>query len=218
MKKIQKYASSLYSGGSDAPDIPVQRYSAPPFVDSGRRKFLSVLEIIFSCFVVLIVAYWQLFSTVFYNSHTLYRHPMGAMGYLGLGMVVLIPLLFLIALWKKSLAYAKYGFLGLGILALASILPMLFIAVVFPDEPLSKNSPAESYMPVRILIEFFTVPLLGLGCLWRYWCMKNYACSSYLTMLLLQHRATHCATRRTIALLLLYFTLYVIFPALFEIL
>ena len=118
----------------------MQRYSAPPFVDSGRRKFLSVLEIIFSCFVVLAVAYWQLFSTVFYNSHTLYRHPMDAMGY------------------------------------------------------------------------------LGLGCLWRYWCMKNYACSSYLTMLLLQHRATPCATRRTIALLLLYFTLYVIFPALFEIL
>ena len=66
MKKIQKYASSLYSGGSDAPDTPMQHYSAPPFVDSGRRKFLSVLEIIFSCFVVLIVAYWQLFSTVFY--------------------------------------------------------------------------------------------------------------------------------------------------------
>ena len=211
MKKIKKvYHNSLFRG-EDAPDAPVQHYSAPSFVDSGRRKFLSVLEIVFSCFVVLVVAYWQLFSLVFYNSHTLYRHPMGAMGYLGLGMVALIPLLFLIALWKKSLAYAKYGFLGLGILALASILPMLFIAVVFPDEPLSKNSPAESYMPVRILDEFFKVPLLGLGCLWRYWCMKNYACSSYLTMLLLQHRATPGATRRTIALLLLYFSLYAIF-------
>lgn len=211
MKKIKKSMPQPSIQREDAPDTPVQHHSDPPFLNSGRRKFLSVLEIVFSCFVVLVVAYWQLFSTVFYNSHTLYRHPMGAMGYLGLGMVVLIPLLFLIALWKKSLAYAKYGFLGLGILALASILPMLFIAVVFPDEPLSKNSPAESYMPVRILIEFFTVPLLGLGCLWRYWCMKNYACSSYLTMLLLQHRATPGATRRTIALLLLYFSLYAIF-------
>ncbi len=218
MKKIKKVCHNSLFRGVDAPYAPVQHYSAPPFVDSGRRKFLSVLEIVFSCFVVLVVAYWQLFSLAFYNSHTLYRHPMGAMGYLGLGMVVLIPLLFLIALWKNSLPYVKYGFLALGILAMASILPMLFIAAVFPDEPISKNSPAESYMPVRILVEFFMVPLLGLGCLWRYWCMKNYACSSYLTMLLLQHRANPCVARRTIALLLLYFALYVIFPALYEIL
>ncbi len=208
MKKIKKVCPIPLPQGDGAPLIfePVPA----PFINSGWRKLLSVLEIIFSCLIVLFMAYWQLFVTAMSNFDTLYEHPIGAQAYLGLGMVVLIPILFLLALWKKSLPYVKYGFLGLGIFALVSILPMLFIAAVFPDEPIERSYPVESFMMVHVLVGFFMIPLLGLGCLWRYWCLRRYACSSYLAMLLLQHRSNPGATRRTLTLLLFYLSLYVI--------
>ena len=208
MKKIKKVCLIPLPQGDE---VPLIFETVPaPFINSGWRKLLSVLEILFSCLIVLFVAYAQLFTVAMGNFDTLYEIPIGAQAYLGLGMVALIPLLFLLALWKKSIPYVKYGFLGLGILALVSILPMLFIAAVFPDEPIERSRPVESFMMVHVLVGFFMIPLLGLGCLWRYWCLRRYACSSYLTMLLLQHRAEPGTERRTLALLLLYFCLYVI--------
>ncbi len=208
MKKLNKVCLGASGEKREAPHIFVP--APAPFIDSWGRKFLSVLEILFSCLIVLFVAYAQLFTVAMGNFDTLYEIPIGAQAYLGLGMVALIPLLFLLALWKKSIPYVKYGFLGLGILALVSILPMLFIAAVFPDEPIERSRPVESFMMVHVLVGFFMIPLLGLGCLWRYWCLRRYACSSYLTMLLLQHRAEPGTARRTLALLLLYIALYVI--------
>ena len=100
MKKIKKVCSIPFPQGDGAPLIfePVPA----PFINSGWRKLLSVLEIIFSCLIVLFMAYWQLFVTAMSNFDTLYEHPIGAQAYLGLGMVVLIPILFLLALWKKA--------------------------------------------------------------------------------------------------------------------
>lgn len=208
MKKLNKVC--LGASGEKREALHIFMPAPAPFIDSRGRKFLSVLEILFSCLIVLFVAYAQLFTTTMGNFDTLYEIPIGAQAYLGLGMVALIPLLFLLALWKKSIPYVKYGFLGLGILALVSILPMLFIAAVFPDEPIERSRPADSLMMLQVLRWFSLIPLLGLGCLWRYGCLRRYACSSYLTMLLLQHRAEPGTARRTLALLLLYIALYVI--------
>lgn len=215
MKKLNKVCLGASGEKSEAPLIFVP--TPAPFIDSWGRKFLSVLEILFSCLIVLFVAYAQLFITAMGKFDTLYEIPSGAQASLGLGMVALIPLLFLLALWKKSIPYVKYGFLGLGILALVSILPMLFIAAVFPDEPIERSRPADGLMMLRVLRGFSLIPLLGLGCLWRYRCLRRYACSSYLTMLLLQHRAEPGTARRTLALLLLYIALYVILIPLTEV-
>ncbi len=208
MKKLNKVC--LGASGEKREALHIFMPAPAPFIDSWGRKFLSVLEILFSCLIVLFVAYAQLFITTMGKFDTLYEIPIGAQAYLGLGMVALIPLLFLLALWKKSIPYVKYGFLGLGILALVSILPMLFIAAVFPDEPIERSCPADGLMMLQVLRGFSLIPLLGLGCLWRYGCLRRYACSSYLTMLLLQHRAEPGTARRTLALLLLYIALYVI--------
>lgn len=208
MKKLNKVC--LGASGEKREALHIFMPAPAPFIDSRGRKFLSVLEILFSCLIVLFVAYAQLFTMAMGNFDTLYEIPSGAQAYLGLGMVALIPLLFLLALWKKSIPYVKYGFLGLGILALVSILPMLFIAAVFPDEPIERSCPADGLMMLQVLRGFSLIPLLGLGCLWRYGCLRRYACSSYLTMLLLQHRAEPGTERRTLALLLLYIALYVI--------
>ena len=215
MKKLNKVC--LGASGEKREALHIFLPAPAPFIDSRGRKLLSVLEILFSCLIVLFVAYAQLFITTMGNFDTLYEIPIGAQAYLGLGMVALIPLLFLLALWKKSIPYVKYGFLGLGILALVSILPMLFIAAVFPDEPIERSCPADGLMMLRVLRGFSLIPLLGLGCLWRYGCLRRYACSSYLTMLLLQHRAEPGTARRTLALLLLYIALSVTLTPLTEV-
>lgn len=169
MKKLNKVCLGASGEKSEAPHIFVP--APAPFIDSRGRKFLSVLEILFSCLIVLFVAYAQLFITTMGKFDTLYEIPSGAQASLGLGMVALIPLLFLLALWKKSIPYVKYGFLGLGILALISILPMLFIAAVFPDEPFKRSRPTDGLMMLQVLRGFSLIPLLGLGCLWRYGCL-----------------------------------------------